>query len=78
MKLNPTLAISLFAVVAALALNACAVPGTLADAGPQTRTRPHSHLDEKIGIRQTAPEAMPDKPNAYFDRTKHFHPRDGK
>ena len=40
--------------------------------------RPHSHVEEKTGFAQKAPEAMPDKPNAANDRTKHFHPRDGK
>lgn len=38
----------------------------------------HSHMEEKTGIPQKTPEAMPDKPNAANDKTKHFHPRDGK
>jgi hypothetical protein len=78
MRLNPAFAASLLAVMTALALNACATPDTLADAGPQQKMRPHSHLEEKTGIRQNAPVAMPDNPNAANDRTKHFHPRDGK
>lgn len=78
MKLNPTLAASLLAILAALALNACAAPGTAADADPWRTTRPHSHLEEKTGIRQYAPITMPQNPNAANDRTKHFHPRDGK
>ena len=78
MKLQPTLAASLLAIMAALALSACATPNILADAGPQTKMRPHSHLEEKTGIRPDAPVALPDKPNAAYDRTKHFHPRDGK
>jgi hypothetical protein len=35
-------------------------------------------VQEKTGIPQNVPEAMPDKPSAAKDRTKHFHPRDGK
>ena len=83
MKLKPTLATSLFAIMAVLSLNASAASDTPADAkvekaAPQKKMRPHSHLEEKTGIPQNAPEAMPDKPNAANDRTKHFHPRDGK
>lgn len=83
MKLKPTLAASLFALMAALSLNASAAADTPADAkvekvAAQKKMRPHSHVEEKTGIPQKAPEAMPDKPNAANDRTKHFHPRDGK
>lgn len=78
MKLNPTLAAGLFAIVAALALNACAAPDTVADTEPRRTTRPHSHLQEKAGILPSAPETMPDKPNAANDKTKYFHPQDGK
>ena len=83
MKLKPTLAASPFAILAALSLNASAASdtstdSTVAKAAPQKQMRPHSHVEDKTGIPQTAPEAMPDKPNAANDRTKHFHPRDGK
>jgi len=83
MKLKPTLVASLFAIIAALSLNASAASDTPADAktertAPQKKMRPHSHVEEKTGFAQKAPEAMPDKPNAANDRTKHFHPRDGK
>lgn len=83
MKLKLTLAASLFAIIAALSLNASAASGAPADAkaekaAPQKRMMPHSHVQEKTGIPQNVPEAMPDKPNAAKDRTKHFHPRDGK
>jgi hypothetical protein len=93
MKLKSTLAASLFAIMAALSLNASAASDTPANAGaasdtaadakvekaaPQKKMRPHSHVEEKTGFAQKAPEAMPDKPNAANDRTKHFHPRDGK
>ena len=47
-------------------------------AAPQKKMKPHSHLQEKTGFAPNVPEAMPDKPNAAKDRTKHFHPRDGK
>ncbi len=83
MKLKPTLAASLFAIMAALSLNAGAAADTPADAktekaAPQKKMRPHSHVEEKTGFPQKAVEAMPGKPNAAKDKTKHFHPRDGK
>jgi hypothetical protein len=93
MKLKPTLAASLFAIMAALSLNASAASDTavgastasdapadakVEKAAPPKKMRPHSHVEEKTGIPQKAPEAMPDRPNAANDRTKHFHPRDGK
>lgn len=83
MKLKTTLAASLFAIVAALSLNASAASDTPADAkvekaAPQTKMRPHSHTEEKTGFAQKTSEAMPDKPNAATDKTKHFHPRDSK
>ncbi len=93
MKLKPTLAAGLFAIMAALAFNANAASdfptgaGAASDtpagakvekAAPQMKMRPHSHVEEKTGFPQTAPVAMTDKPNAAKDRTKHFHPRDGK
>ena len=83
MKLKPALAASLFAIMAVLSLNASAASDTPADAKvekavPPKKMKPHSHVEEKTGFAQKAPEAMPDKPNAANDRTKHFHPRDGK
>jgi len=90
-KLKPTLAASLFAIAAALSLNAGAASDSPAKANaeqpadaktakvvPQKTMRPHSHMEEKTGIAQRTPEAKPDKPNAAKDTTKHFHPRDGK
>lgn len=83
MKLKPTLAASLFAVMAALSLNAGAASDTPADArtekaAPQKKMRPHSHVEEKTGIAVKAPVAMRDESNAAKDKTRHFHPRDGK
>lgn len=83
MKLKTTLVTSLFAVMAAFSINASAAADTPADvkvekATPQKKMRPHSHVEEKTGVPQKAPEAKSDKPNAANDKTKHFHPRDGK
>lgn len=78
MKWPMTFATGLLAIMAALALSACATSNTITDAESPTRMRPHSHVEEKTGVPQRVPDAMSDKPNAYYDRTKHFHPRDGK
>lgn len=83
MKLKPTLAASLFAIMAALSLNAGAASDTPADAkgekaAPQKKMRPHSHVEDKTGVLVKAPVAVRDKSNAAKDKTKHFHPRDGK
>lgn len=93
MKLNLTVAAGLFAVIAAVSLNAGAAsetptgaktaPGTPADvkaekAVHQTKMGPHSHAEVKTGFPQRAPVSMPDKPNPARDMSKHFHPRDGK
>jgi hypothetical protein len=83
MKMNPTLAATLFAIMAAFVLNASAAAATPADARiekavAQKRMKPHSHVEEKTGIPQLAPDAMANKPHAANDRTKHFHPRDAK
>ena len=83
MKLKTSLAASLFAIMVALSLNASAAGDTSADAKvekavPQKTMRPHSHVQEKTGMLQNVAESMSDRPNAAKDRTKHFHPRDGK
>ncbi len=93
MKLTSALAASLFAIVAAISLNANAAadnqagaktaPDTPAaakteNAAHQMKMRPHSHAEEKTGFVQKAPQAVPDKPNPARDWSKHFHPRDGK
>ena len=38
----------------------------------------HSHVEVKTGVPQSAPEAKTDKTDPAKDKTKHFHPRDGK
>jgi len=83
MKLKPTLATTLFAILAALSLNASAAADTptvakVEKATPQKKLRPHSHVEEKTGIPQIMPEAVPNRRNAANDRTMHFHPRHGK
>ncbi len=94
MNMKPTLAASLFALVAALSLNAGAASDNPAGASTASNTpadakvekaapqkkhvKRHSHAEEKTGFAQTAPKSMPDKPDAANDKTKHFHPRDGK
>jgi hypothetical protein len=83
MKLKPTLAVTLFAITAALSLNASAAADTppevkVEKVAPQKTMKPHSHVEEKTGMPQMAPEAMSGKQNAAKDKTKHFHPRDGK
>jgi hypothetical protein len=85
MKLKLTLAASLFAIIAALSLNASAASEPPAETkakvekpAPQKHMKPHSHAEEKSGFAQIAPAAMPDQPNEAKDPSKHFHPRDGK
>lgn len=52
---------------------------------PATRLAPHSHPEEKLGLRlprATSPTtgggASDSTPSALPDRTRHFHPRDAK
>jgi len=88
MKLNYALAASLFALMVAVPFNASAAADNPADTNvdkataPKTATqkkvKPHSHMEEKTGVPQQAPEAIADKPKADKDKTKHYHPRDGK
>lgn len=43
------------------------------------KAKPHSHMQEKTGVPQSMPaETKADKPNVAKDKSKHFHPRDGK
>ena len=43
------------------------------------KAKPHSHVQEKLGVPQPMPtEAKTDKPNAAKDKSKHYHPGDGK
>lgn len=46
---------------------------------PKKKVKPHSHVEDKGGAPQTAPEPQKaDKPNPATDRSKHYHPRDAK
>jgi len=88
MKLNYALAASLFALMVAVSFNASAAADNPADTSVDKATPPkvatqkkvkhHSHVEEKTGVPQKAPETMLDKPRADKDKTKHYHPRDGK
>ena len=87
MKLQSALSTVLLATVATLSLGAQAADDDKAipvatemkaDQGAKA-AKPHSHVQEKTGIPQSAPAATaPEKKNAAQDRTKHYHPRDGK
>lgn len=86
MKLQSALSAVLFACVALLSLGAEAADTDKAPAATETKaeqgakaTKPHSHVQEKTGVAQKAPDAAaPAKKNAAQDKTKHYHPRDGK
>lgn len=81
MKLKSLISMSLFAVVAALSFSVQAASDT--DKGAEVKAtemkmKPHSHMEEKTGVPQKAPEATSDKAKAAKDKSKHLHPRDGK
>lgn len=81
MKLKSILSMSLFAAVAAFSFGAQAASDTdkAAEAkATEMKMKPHSHVEEKTGVPQKAPEATSDKANAGKDKSKHLHPRDGK
>lgn len=46
------------------------------------KVKKHSHMEEKMGHVQQGKEAVADdkaeKTNAAHDKSKHYHPRDGK
>lgn len=44
------------------------------------KVKPHSHMQEKTGVPQSMPaaDAAEGNPKADQDKSKHFHPRDGK
>jgi Ni/Co efflux regulator RcnB len=87
MKLNSILSAALFAAIAALSMSAQAVSDTdktveakapVAGVQADKKMKPHSHVEVKTGVPQSAPEAKTDKTDPAKDKTKHFHPRDGK
>lgn len=83
MKMQSALATTLFATLAMLALGAQAADADKAAPAAEVKAeqgvKPHSHLQEKTGVPQSAPaKAAPGKKNAAQDKTKHYHPRDMK
>lgn len=90
MKLKPIFSASLFAAVTLLSPGVGAASDTSVEAkvpaadaktekvAAKKKVKQHSHMEEKTGVPQKAPEADPDKSSAATDKTKHFHPRDGK
>ena len=82
MKFSSFFAAVLFAGVAissvAHAGSDKAAPQTASPQIEKTAVTPHSHVQEKTGMPQSMPDAKADKPNAAKDKSKHFHPRDGK
>ena len=87
MKLKTTLSAGLFAAIAALSMGAQAAADTdkatqakapVADTPAVRKLKPHSHVEVKTGVPQNVPEAKAHKPDPAKDKSKHFHPRDGK
>lgn len=87
MKLKSILATSLLAVTAALSAGVQAASDTNTPAAAQAPAtgaqgdkvmKPHSHMEEKSGVPQKAPEAKDKKPDPTKDKNRHLHPRDGK
>lgn len=86
MKLQSALSVVLFATVSALSIGAQAADAYKAAPAAEMKAdqgamagKPHSHVQEKTGVPQQKPAASnPGKKNAAQDKTKHYHPRDGK
>lgn len=87
MKLKSLLVTSLLAITAALStgVQAASDTNTAPAAQPQAAgaqgdkaMKPHSHVEEKTGVPQKAPEAKDKKPDPTKDKNRHLHPRDGK
>ena len=87
MKLKSTLAASLFAIAAALSLNVIAASDAPADAktekvDAQKQVKPQTHMEGHMAMMSDDKTATPEKTtpakvNPLFDKTRHFHPRDG-
>ena len=88
MKLKSTLAASLFAISAVLSLNVSAASDTPVDSKTEkvdtkAQMTPHHPMEQMAGMKSDGKEATPEKPapkkkaNPAFDKTKHYHPRDG-
>lgn len=87
MKLKSILATSLLAMTAALSAGVQAASDTSTPAAAKTPAtgaqgdkamKPHSHMEEKAGVPQKAPDAIAKKSDPSKDKNRHLHPRDGK
>lgn len=90
MKFNSLLAAGLFATTAALSFGAQAADADKAtdakapmadmqmDKAAGKKAKPHSHVEEKTGVPQSAPDTKAEHTNAAKDKSKHYHPRDMK
>lgn len=82
MKVSSLIAAILFASTAitstAYADDKAATPKAGEAKMDKTESKRHSPVQEKMGMPQSMPDAKADKPNAAKDKSKHFHPRDGK
>ena len=92
MKLRTIASAGLFAAIAALSMGAQAAADTdktteaktpVAGIQADKTVKLHSHMEEKTGMPQqkssaAAAEGKPGKAKADKDKSKHYHPRDGK
>lgn len=88
MKLQSFLSISLVAAATALSLGAHAASdadkptagAAQADKSEAKKMPPHSHMQEKTGMapQEKSADNKPAKRKADQDKSKHYHPRDGK
>lgn len=88
MKLKFFFATSLLAMTVALSTGVQAASDTNTAPTAQTQAagvqgdkamKSHSHMEEKSGVPQKAQEAKAEKKtDPWKDKSKHFHPRDGK
>ena len=87
MTLKSIVVTSLLAITAALSTGVQATSDTNTPAAAPTPAtgaqedkamKPHSHMEEKTGLSQKAPEAKDKKLDPSKDKNRHLHPRDGK
>lgn len=89
--MTPKTLLGALVVAMAFSLNAMAASDAATDATgaaaqqpeAKPKLKPHSHMEEKMGMVAKAEPATSTKPavakpNPAMDRSKHFHPRDGK
>lgn len=82
MKVSSLIAAVLFASAAmtgaAYADDKAAAPKAAEAQADKSAAKPHSHVQEKTGMPQSMPDAKANKSNTAKDKSKHYHPRDGK